>query len=177
MRVFYGIVDMVGDLLVHAYRSYSAVKANREMQEAREARRMPHEMDRRAVYLSQIGRDAIDCVEDPCVAATTMMCAIADEGGGLKSGHLDEIQAYISERFKVTAVEAGDILSLARWTMKAAHSLDDCLNRLGFVIHQKCSLEEKHELLEMLHFAAALEKPAGERQYHAITRLKYRLGI
>ncbi|RED50736.1 hypothetical protein [Aestuariispira insulae] len=177
MRVLTGIVDILGDLLIHAYRSYSAAKANREMQEAREAQRMPHELDRKAVYLNQIARDAIDCVDDPCVAATTMMCAIADRGRGLEPAQLDKIQAYIAQLFSISAVEAGDLLSLARWTMRSAHSVEDCLNRLGFVIHQRCSPEEKIQLLEMLHFAASLGQTAHERHYQAITRLKYRLGI
>lgn len=176
MRVLYGIVDVVGDLVVHFYRSYTAAKANKQLREQQE-KQTPHEMDRRAVYLSQIARDAIDCVDDPRVAVASMMCAISNDGTGLKPVQVSGIQDKLAEIFAVGLEEAEDILSLARWTMKSAHSLDDCLNRLGLVIHENCSLDEKYQVLDMLQFAATLDRPMDEFQNHAITRLKYRLGI
>ena len=130
---------------------------------------------RRTRFRRAAGRDPLELVDEPRLAAAAMMVATAQSDGALTERErtiiLDEIRYTLNAGSDKTA-EA--MLAHARWLVRDKTDLETVLRKLENVIIAKCGPTERTDVVRMLHSVAHADGPPGDIERIAIERLERR---
>jgi uncharacterized tellurite resistance protein B-like protein len=173
MHIILGILAVLGAI------AYFIIRANQVNQASREI--LETAVDAKALMRSSRWRrkaktDPVRSVSDPRLAASAMMCAMAQSEGGLTERQQAEILALITRHFQLDGQAAEEMFAQGRWLASDVKELSSFLHRLAPVIADHCAEQERRELAEMLRTVAAVEGAPSDIQEDAIRNLQYRLG-
>ena len=174
MHIVLGILAAVGVIAFWIMRANQAAQASRELGETvGDARGAV----KRYLWRRRTEVDPIKQIEDPRLAAATMMVALAQSDSLLTDREKQVILAQLTERLEVGAREAEEMLAEARWLTKDLRDLDTFLRRLTGPVNQRCTRAEKLELIALLTAVSEAEGAASDLQREAIRRLDDGLGL
>jgi uncharacterized tellurite resistance protein B-like protein len=128
---------------------------------------------RRRRWQKTLITDPLDQVDDPRMAATVMMVALAQNDGALTDREQNTILSNLLTRFDAKPPVNVEMLAHARWVVREPRDIDNTLRKLLPVIQKKCSPSEiAAELFEMLESVAGANGVPSEIERLAIDRLK-----
>lgn len=130
---------------------------------------------RRLSWNRKAKRHPLDLVEDPREAATAMMVALAQYRGALTEKQEQQIIGQMTMHFGMRGEEARDMFARARWVTRDAANLDAALKRLSPSIAERCTEDEKRDLIAMLKLIAGPGDPRDDATASAIRTLEDRL--
>lgn len=174
MHIVLGILAAVGVIAFWIMRANQAAQASRELGEAVGD---ASGAVRRFFWRRRTQVDPIKQIEDPRLAATAMMCALAQSDSLLTDRERQVILEQMAHYLEVGGQAAEEMFAEARWLTKEMRDLDTFLRRLAAPVNQLCSAEEKAQLLEMLSAVADAEGVVSELQQEAIRRLRDSLAL
>lgn len=109
---------------------------------------------RRLAWSRKLKKHPLDMVDDPREAATAMMVTLAQYKGPLTETQERLILGEMVANFDMPGEDARDMLARARWMTREATDVHHTLTRLAPAINNKCSVDEKRDLLAMLKIVA-----------------------
>lgn len=126
---------------------------------------------RRWGWRRKFANDPLALVDDPRIAAVTMMTAIAQADGALTSAERTMIVRHAMEHFNCGSAAADEMLSYARFALSDARDPANCFLKLKPLIMKTCSAKERDELVAMLRAVAAADGAAGESEKRTIDQI------
>lgn len=168
MHIILGLLALIGGIGLLVYRLNQAREG---VQHAGEAVKDVGSFVRRSRWKNRARVDVIKEVDEPPLAATIMMIAIAQSVGSISQAHHSLISANIRKYFKVSESEEQQLFGEARWLVGDATDPNTTIHRVRATIDSRCSPQEKRELLDMLLALANAEGAASDIQREAITNL------
>lgn len=133
---------------------------------------------RRYGFTRSRNRHPAETLDDPRLAAATMMVAIAKLDGALTQSQLDAVTRETLSAFQVDPREAADMVAYARWLSDQSHDPDDSARRLAPLIRDRAPAEAHLDLLTRMERVAAAEGGgATEAQRLMLKRLADKLGV
>ncbi len=169
MHVILSILAVLGAIAIFVIRANQAAQAARQLGKAASGVKS---MIRRNKWQNKSKADIIREIDDPRVAATVMMAAVAQADGELTERQRDAIMGHIRTDLGVGGREATEFFAQGRWLAADAGDLTTTLHRLTGLIGMACSVEEKRQLIDMLTDVAGIENGVSQAQKDAIDRLR-----
>ena len=117
------------------------------------------------------GSDPIALVDDPRVAAVTMMTAVAQSDGALSSAGRTTIVRRAMDHFGCNWRVANEMLDHARFVLADSQDPSHCFSKLKPLIVKRCNPSERTDLIAMLRAAAAADGQIGDTERRAINAL------
>jgi len=127
---------------------------------------------RRRKWQKKLLNDPVQSVEDPRLAATAMMVALAQNDGALTEREHIAIAEQLRDRFNTQPTQCEEMLAHARWIVSAQSDIDTTLRKLFNVIRTKCGPKEIAETFEMLDAVASANGRIGDMERRAIDTLR-----
>ena len=174
MHTILAILGALGTIAYFVIRANNAARAGRQIIETadevrRYVRRSRRQSQERVTTLSEI--------EDPRLAATVMMVAMAKCDGDLT----ERQRAAIIERMEIVLemdpTDSEAMIAEARWLVQELSDIETVLRRASGPIEACCTEAERRDLIAMLRIVAAIEGPATDVQEKAIAALARTLRI
>jgi len=168
MHIVLGILAFLGGIGVLIYRLNQASDGVKQAGEA------VHEVAsfvRRSRWKNRARVDVIKEIDEPPLAATVMMIAIAQAAGSISQAHISQISANIKKYFQLPKSEEQQLFGEARWLVGDATDPNTTIGRVRGAIDSGCNESEKRELIQMLVSVARAEGQATDIQQEAITNL------
>jgi uncharacterized tellurite resistance protein B-like protein len=131
---------------------------------------------RRRKWRKKLAVDLLTEVQDPRMAATVMMVALAQSDGAITAAENTVIQRHVTGKLGATAAQSEDLIAHGRWLVRDVIDPDNTFRRLIPVIQKSCTPEEVDDLISMLEAVASANGKPGEIEEQAIDRLKRGLG-
>ena len=94
--------------------------------------------------------DQIREVDDPRIAATIMMVAVAEYDGALTDAEHQTMRRQICTKFGASEALADELIAHARWLNRNGGDIGSLFLKLKPVVEAKCAPRERSELIEML---------------------------
>ena len=132
---------------------------------------------RKKRWQGKLNPDLVKQIDDPRLAATVMMCAVAKSDGEITERQRGVILQRMGRYFEMAEAEAEDMLAHARWLASEVKDLSSFLQRSSGTVRAACTQREKGDFVDMLTALAAVEGPASDIQADAIERLQRRIGL
>jgi len=85
---------------------------------------------RRFGFRQKANRHPVDGVDDPRVAATTLLILVAADDGSLSMAEQNEIQQQVSTVFGASQAETIELFQFSRWLSEQTRNPDDMARRL-----------------------------------------------
>ncbi|MBL4853129.1 MAG: TerB family tellurite resistance protein [Robiginitomaculum sp.] len=141
-------------------------------------------MPRRMRFKNKAGKRGLDLIDNPMEAATILMVSVAKLSDyaathdGLISGAstgriIDILKTYM----KISAVEADELLTQMRWTVKGLAQPDTALASMTTVLSAKIRRAEADDLSDMLSKISQADGKPNPEQQAFINRVRERLGL
>lgn len=127
---------------------------------------------RRRRWQKKLDVDPLAQVEDPRMAATAMMVAIAQNDGALTEREQGIILGNLSARFDAKAPLNEEMFAHARWIVRGPRDIDTTLRKLMAVIQRQCGPTEVAETFDMLEDVANADCAPGSMEKLAIEKLR-----
>ena len=176
MHILLGILTVVGVIAFIIYRMRDAAQAGQHLAEAAgDLKRLVRRNQWKGKNKSK--SDMIREVDDPRMAATIMMAAIAMSDGEMTERQRATILDLMREHFEAEDADAEELLAQGRWLASADFDLSTMFGRLTNVIRTGCDDAEKRELLAMLETVGSVEGSLSDAQSAAIGALTRSVGI
>lgn len=131
-----------------------------------------HGFFRRRRWQQKLMQDPLDAVDDPRMAATAMMVAIAQNDGALTEREHIAICKNLETLFDAKPPLNEEMLAQARWIVSENRDIDNTLRKMLNIIRTKCGPKEIAELFEMLDSVASANGKALDTERRAIDTLK-----
>ena len=172
MHIFLAIATVLGLIAYFIIRANQVNKAGRELLEtASEVKGFV----RRSSWRRKTEADPTRNVEDPCLAATVMMCAVANSDGVMTERELDTIRDLMERHFQMARDDCEVMLGEARWMAQEAKDLSSFLQRLSRPVSDCCNERERADLIAMLEAVDRVEGGGSEIVADALANLQRRL--
>ena len=133
-----------------------------------------------AQELSNLGRswgfrrkanaDPMTLVDDPRVAAVTLMTAVAQDDGALTATERAAILRLAVEKFSSSGKVGEDMLAYGRFLVGNSHDPANSFRKLMPLIQKTCGPTERAELIAMLRTVASAEGAPDATLAHSIDR-------
>ena len=133
-------------LLAIALLGYLVLKLSRRASPGTPTNNGPRELSRSEQQTSA----RLETIDDPRIAATAMMAAIADYGGEITPQLQTAIVEQATQYFSIDEPTANKLLTRAHSAVRGTSDLDHCLTALAPTIRQSCTPDERNDLLDML---------------------------
>ena len=174
MHIVLGVLAALGAIAFFIIRANHAAQATRELGEAAAD---AQGFFRRLFWRRQTNVDLVRTNEDPRLAATIMMCAIAKSDSDFTGREGEVIRERMASMLELRGREAEEIFAHARWLTNDMKDLSALLRRASKAIETSCTADEKAELIEMLGTVAGADGAISDIQRDAIERLQRELGL
>ena len=168
MTILAGLVALIGVVATLLWRINMAADATRG---AAEAVGDASGAVRRFFWRRKNNRTPIEAIEDPREAAAAMMAALAEYDGALTEKEEVVILAQMQGHFGADDKLGRELLAHGRWLAKDVRDLDQFLRRAARPVEQKCTMEEKRDLIEMLRATVAANTSKTDVPSVAVARL------
>lgn len=159
----------IGALGIVLWRLHTAAEATKGLAETASDVRG---LFRRRRWQKKLLTDPLDQVDDPRIAATAMMVALAQNDGALTEREQSTILSNLASHFEATPSVSAEMLAHARWLVREPRDIDNTLRKLLGVIHRRCSPSEIADLFGMLESVAGANGALGDSERLAMDRLK-----
>ena len=120
--------------------------------------------------------DPMVLVEDPRIAAVTMMTAIAQADGHLTSAERTMIVRQAMNHFSSHSKAADEMMSYPRFLLADTRDPANCFIKLQPLIMKSCGPKERADLITMLRATASADGTPGPAEQQAIDVLARDLG-
>lgn len=174
MHIVLGILTTLGVIAFIIYRVSSAANAARDIGEAAVDAKNAY---RRLKWRNKTRVDAMREIEDPRLAGTAMMVAVAKADGDLTEAQVTAIRGAMAETFTMDADAAGEMLAEARWLATDLGDTGSFVRRLSPPVLKACTAEERNDLVDVLTRVAAVEGPVSDIQQSAIGIVERETGL
>ena len=168
MSIILALLAALGGVGTLLWRLNNAADATRGLAEA--AGDLSN-MKRRWGWRRRAGVDPMVLVEDPRIAAVTMMTAVAQADGALTSAERTMIIRQAMDHFSCNSKAADEMLSYARFLLADTRDPSNCFLKLKPLIMKSCGPRERVDLVDMLRAAAAADGPTADTERLAIDAL------
>lgn len=165
MSIILALLAALGAVGTLLWRLNNAADATRGLAEAAGDLR---NMKRRWGWRRKSNVDPMVLVDDPRIAAVTMMTAIAQADGALTSAERSMIVRQAMEHFSCTSKVADEMLSYARFLLGDTREPSNCFIKLRPLIMKSCNATERSDLIAMLRATAACDGAPAESERLAI---------
>lgn len=174
MHILLGLLSAAGLIAFYLYRARQAAEVAHDLGEAAATARGAV---RRFFWRRRTQIEQTKTLDDPALAASTMMCALAQSDSLMTERERAAILAQMARTFEIEGREAEELFAQARWLTNEMRELDGFLRRLARPVNARCTPAEKAELIEMLEAVASADGPPDALQSDAIRRLSQQLGL
>ena len=173
MAILTGFLALVGAILFFLWRLHMASEAAKGLLETSDDLRS---YLRKRNWQKKVKSNRLDLVDDPRIAATAMMVAVAQADGALTAREEAEIVNQAVTHFEIDAPLAEELLAHARWIVGNADDLENCFHRLTPLLRRTLDPKQREDLFEMLTAIASIapDDDAGEAG-RALASLRNRL--
>ena len=174
MHILFGILTVVGVII------YIIIRLNRVNQAGRDIVETASDVKnlvRRSRWKASASSAPLAEIEDPRLAATVSMLAIAKVDGELTERQRAAITEHLQDTLKMDQAESEDMIAEARWMIQDLSDLETVLRRAAKPIEARCTESERRDLIEMLRAVAAIEGPVQDRQELATVNLARALHV
>ena len=173
MSIVMALVALLGGVLGLLWRMNAAADATRNIADT--AGDLVN-LKRRWSWRRKAGQDPLLLVDDPRIAAVTMMTAIAQSDGALSERERTAILREATKHFGCDARTAEEMLSYARFMVADRHDATTTFLKLKPLIQKRCVTEERLQLVAMLRAVAAADGATGTVEARAIDLFRQDLG-
>jgi len=173
MHIILGILAAVIAVAFLLYRIYIAVQIGRGV--ARSASKAGQYVRRRR--LLGRNRKAFEQVEDPRTAAAAILASIVEAGRALTKEQESHATAAMKDSFVVDRQQAENFLSEGRWLARDAANTIALVNRLGPVIVEKTTPDERRAFVALVEDTLGIGGPPTDLQTDALGVLRQRLQL
>lgn len=118
--------------------------------------------------------DPLREVDDPRLAATAMMVALAQTDSPLSEREETVITAQVRSYFDADDKLAAELLAHARWLVRDTTDPENCFLKVRPIILKSCGPKERSELIDMMNAVAAAGSNA-ETPSATVSRLAHTL--
>lgn len=118
--------------------------------------------------------DPLREINDPRVAATAMMVALAQADNPLSEREEAVISAQIGSYFNADDTLTAELLAHARWLVRDVTEPENCFLKVRPIILDSCGPKERGELIDMMSAVAAAGSDP-ETQRATVSRLAHTL--
>jgi uncharacterized tellurite resistance protein B-like protein len=168
MHIVLAVLSAIGAIAFFIIRANHVAQASRELGEAAgDAKGLV----RSFLWRRRTNVDLIRKIDDPRMAATVMMCAMAQSDGYMTEPEKAAILAQMRGPLELDSAEAIEVFAHAHWLTGDMKDLSALLRRASKPIIESCTAAEKADLIEMLSRVAAAEGEPSGIQDDAIKRL------
>lgn len=171
---------IMGILSILGTAAYFVIRANQVAQAGRglgEAAADVKKMVRRSKWRGKANVDALREIDDPRLAATVMMVAIAKSEGDLTESQKKTILDQVETRLQIGGDAAQELFVHARWLISDLGDVDTVVRRTTRPVAARCTDGEKSELIDMLRTVADVEGGMTDALANVIDRLALSLGV
>ncbi len=127
-------------------------------------------LGRRWSWRRKANVDPMTLVDDPRIAAVTLMTAIAQADGALTAAERETILRLGSENFSCSTNITEEMLSYGRFLVGHSHDPANSFRKLLPLIQKTCGPTERADLIAMLRAVAAADGPPPASETQAIDR-------
>jgi uncharacterized tellurite resistance protein B-like protein len=173
MSIVMALVALLGGVLGLLWRMNAAADATRNIAET--AGDIAN-LKRRWSWRRKAAQDPLLLIDDPRMAAVTMMTAIAQSDGALSERERAIILREAVKHFGCDAKAAAELLSYARFVLADRRDATTTFLKLKPLIQKRCVTEERRQLVAMLRAVAAADGEPGTAETHAIDLFRQDLG-
>ena len=174
MHILLGLISAAGLIAFYLYRARQVAEVTHELGDMAATARGAV---RRFFWRRRTQVEQTKTLDDPALAASTMMCALAQSDSLMTDRERQVILEQMARTFQIEGREAEELFAQARWLTNEMQELDGFLRRLAKPVNERCTPLEKAELIEMLSAVAAADGPPDALQSDAIRRLSQQLGL
>lgn len=174
MHILLGLLSAAGAIAFYLYRARQAAEVTQELGELASTARGAV---RRFFWRRRTDVQQTKQLDDPALAASTMMCALAQSDSLMTDRERQVILDRMAQTFQIEGNAADELFAQARWLTNEMGDLDSFLRRLARPVNERCTAAEKAELIDMLTAVAAADGPPDTVQWEAIRRLTQQFGL
>ncbi|MEM7226108.1 MAG: TerB family tellurite resistance protein [Pseudomonadota bacterium] len=174
MHIALGVLSALGLIIWWIIRLNHARCAGRELAETASDIKG---LVRRTRWKRKHQTDPFVKIEDPRIAATAMMCAVAKCDGDISERQRAAILELVVRELRVDRALAEDLLAQGRWLTNEMKDLNALLRRASEPIQKTCTAAEKRHLLAMLESVATVEGEANDHQSDGLRYLEERFNL
>ncbi len=174
MHILLALLGVLGGLGMLLWRIKMASDAARDIAETAQGAK---NYLRRRRWEKKANADPLKDIDDPRIAATVMMAALASYDGAMSEREETTILREIRTRFQTDDKTATELLAQGRWLAKDAGDLNSFFSRLMPPIIRHLGPKEKADLLTMLQTVANTNGEASALENDAILFVKRHLGL
>jgi len=168
MHIVLAALSALGALAFFIIRANHVAQAGRELGEAAGDARG---LFRRFLWRRRTDVDLIRKIDDPRLAATVMMCAMAQSDGHMTEPEKAAILGQMRGPLELEQAEAVELFAHAHWLTGDMKELSSLLRRASKPVLERCTADEKTGLIDMLSQVAAADGEPSAIQSDAIQRL------
>ncbi len=128
MPILIMLLGVVGAVAVWYWRMKAAREVGGELLDAANDVRLAA---RRFGYRRKHDVHPGDSIDDPRIAATGLLIAIAESDGALTAAELEAVRLEIQRVFDITAAEADELIAVGRWIVGQCGGAHPALRRLA----------------------------------------------
>lgn len=175
MHILVGLLTLLGLIAVWWWRIRAAGAAAREVGQVTDDVQAAL---RRFKYQRRAGQHPAESLDDPRLAASGMMAAVARLKGDLTADQMNQLRVECRAAFRVAQSEADDIAAYGRWLAAQSQDPDDAIRRLVPIVRDGADPEAHGDLVRMLERIAAVEGGApNDLQKDAVARVRRLLNV
>ncbi len=141
-------------------------------------------MPRRMRFKNKADKRGIDLIDNPMEAATILMVSVAKlsdyaaaHDGLISGSSTGRIIETLKSYMKISAVEADELLTQMRWTVKDLSQPDTALAPMTNILSKQIVRAEADDLSDMLRKISHADGEPNPEQRAFITRVRERLGL
>ncbi len=174
MHIVLAVLSAIGALAFFIIRANHVAQASRELgQAAGDAKGM----FRGFLWRRRTKVDLVRKIDDPRLAATVMMCAVAQSDGYMTEPEKAAILKQMGGALELQQAEAVETFAHAHWLIGDMKELGSLLRRASKPIFERCTAAEQAGLIDILSQVAAADGEPSEIQSDAIQRLTIELDL
>jgi uncharacterized tellurite resistance protein B-like protein len=172
MHILAGLMTIIGAVAFFIIRAGMIARAGSELGDAAST---AVGAVRRARFRKKATRSPLTQLDDPREGVAALMVAIAKAEGDLTEQQVSAMASLARDRLEEEDPE--ELIAHARWLTQDAVEPGIVVQRVSRFLAKQCSLDQKHDIIEILNKVAAIGSPATPLQMQAIARLMHNLDI
>ena len=175
MHILIGLLAILGAAALWYWRIKAAREAGGEVLDAANDVRLAA---RRFMYKHKHNTHPADSVEDPRLAASGIIVAVATMDAPISQSEIAALKKVAGEVFGVSDREALDMVSFGRWIADQCGTNDEAVRRLSKVIAKEAGVEAGPDLVRMVtEVATADGRDLDEDETAALETIRRSLGM
>lgn len=179
MSVVLGLLVLLCIAAIWYWRVKAARQTSAEVVDVGKDARKDVRLATRRLMLKRGGQaHPTDTVDDPRLAASGIIVAIATMDGPISQAEIARLKRLAQETFEITEREALDILSFGRWIAGQCMTNAEAVRRLSKVVLRTAGPEAGPDLLRMIREVATADGgELGEEERDAIGTVRRTFGM